>query len=239
MLGLMHTLLAKCRYGDDCAKAIIFIANDPHVAGGTHLPDINMAMPVFADGTAASASCATSRITPTSAASRARQHGGRHVGDLPGGPRIPVMRLYPPRRAAEPSMSRSAAAQHARCRRSGAATSFRPDRGLPAGRRSACGEMIAPAARRWSRAAFDQILDRTAKRMRAGIAAFPTASYRFEDVHGRRRADGTANVPVRARRCRRHGRPASCCRLHRHRPAGAGQRQPRPLSGARPPSAMR
>ena len=27
--------------------AIIFIANDPHVAGGTHLPDINMAMPVF------------------------------------------------------------------------------------------------------------------------------------------------------------------------------------------------
>ena len=30
--------------------------------------------------------------------------------------------------------------------------------------------------------AFGQILDRTAKRMRAGIAAIPDGSYRFEDV---------------------------------------------------------
>src|SRR4029078_13177503 len=30
------------RYGD-IAEGDLFIANDPHVAGGTHLPDINMA----------------------------------------------------------------------------------------------------------------------------------------------------------------------------------------------------
>ncbi|GIS91267.1 MAG: hypothetical protein CM1200mP20_13080 [Pseudomonadota bacterium] len=27
-----------------------FIANDPHAAGGTHLPDVNLAQPVFVDG---------------------------------------------------------------------------------------------------------------------------------------------------------------------------------------------
>src|SRR6266567_4379671 len=43
----------KCileRFGGEIAPGDVFIANDPHVAGGTHLPDLNMAMPVFADG---------------------------------------------------------------------------------------------------------------------------------------------------------------------------------------------
>jgi N-methylhydantoinase B len=49
MMGLMNTLLAKVplasiREGD------IFVANDPFAAGGTHLPDVNLAMPVFAGG---------------------------------------------------------------------------------------------------------------------------------------------------------------------------------------------
>ena len=37
-------------HGDTIAEGDVFIANDPHVAGGTHLPDINMAMPVFHAG---------------------------------------------------------------------------------------------------------------------------------------------------------------------------------------------
>src|SRR6187431_1056442 len=45
MTGLMRHLLAQ--YRGDLRDGDIFIANDPHVAGGTHLPDINMAMPVF------------------------------------------------------------------------------------------------------------------------------------------------------------------------------------------------
>ena len=49
MKGLMEHLLdrypaASLREGD------LFVANDPHAAGGSHLPDINMAMPVFAEG---------------------------------------------------------------------------------------------------------------------------------------------------------------------------------------------
>ncbi|MGI9462827.1 MAG: hydantoinase B/oxoprolinase family protein, partial [Aestuariivirgaceae bacterium] len=41
MTGLMQALLE--RYGDDIGEGDLFVANDPHVAGGTHLPDINMA----------------------------------------------------------------------------------------------------------------------------------------------------------------------------------------------------
>ena len=43
MSGLMSALFEKFE-GD------IFVSNDPHEAGGTHLPDINLAMPVFVDG---------------------------------------------------------------------------------------------------------------------------------------------------------------------------------------------
>src|SRR5262245_6828159 len=48
MSGLMRHLLEKV--ADDIAEGDIFIANDPHVAGGTHLPDVNMAIPVFDRG---------------------------------------------------------------------------------------------------------------------------------------------------------------------------------------------
>ena len=66
MGGLMECLLA--RFDGDIRDGDLFVANDPHVAGGTHLPDINMAMPVFFDGEVSSPSCATSPITPMSAA---------------------------------------------------------------------------------------------------------------------------------------------------------------------------
>ena len=49
MGGLMHALLDK--FGSEqIEEGDIFISNDPHVAGGSHLPDINLAMPVFVDG---------------------------------------------------------------------------------------------------------------------------------------------------------------------------------------------
>src|SRR5258706_13580618 len=49
MLGLMQALLAKHTLAD-IHEGDIFIANDPHVAGGTHLPDVNTAMPGFVGG---------------------------------------------------------------------------------------------------------------------------------------------------------------------------------------------
>ncbi|MGE0698952.1 MAG: hydantoinase B/oxoprolinase family protein, partial [Hyphomicrobiaceae bacterium] len=48
MTGLIEALLKK--YGADIHEGDLFLANDPHVAGGTHLPDLNFAMPVFIGG---------------------------------------------------------------------------------------------------------------------------------------------------------------------------------------------
>ncbi len=45
MHGLMQALLDK--FGDNIHPGDLFIANDPHAAGGTHLPDVNLAMPIF------------------------------------------------------------------------------------------------------------------------------------------------------------------------------------------------
>ena len=48
MNGLMECLLEK--FGSDICQGDIFVANDPHSAGGTHLPDINLATPVYLAG---------------------------------------------------------------------------------------------------------------------------------------------------------------------------------------------
>jgi N-methylhydantoinase B len=91
MSGLMTFIID--RFGDDIHPGDVFIANDPHVAGGTHLPDINMAMPVFEGA----------RLVGFVA--NIIHHadvGGAAVGSMSGGLneiykeglRIPIMRLY-------------------------------------------------------------------------------------------------------------------------------------------------
>ncbi|MBR1175201.1 hydantoinase B/oxoprolinase family protein [Bradyrhizobium sp. KB893862 SZCCT0404] len=91
MRGLMDFILK--RYGSDIHPGDVFIANDPHVAGGTHLPDINMAMPVF-EG--------TRLIGFVANIIHHADVGGAAVGSMSGGLdeiykeglRIPIIRLY-------------------------------------------------------------------------------------------------------------------------------------------------
>src|SRR6266568_4075054 len=91
MRGLMTFILN--RFGDDIHPGDVFIANDPHVAGGTHLPDINMAMPVF-EG--------KRLIGFVANIIHHADVGGAAVGSMSGGLneiykeglRIPIMRLY-------------------------------------------------------------------------------------------------------------------------------------------------
>ena len=80
-------------YSENIFEGDIFIANDPHVAGGTHLPDINMAMPIF------------SKNQLMGFVANIVHHadvGGAAVGSMSGGLneiykeglRIPLVRLY-------------------------------------------------------------------------------------------------------------------------------------------------
>ena len=91
MGGLMKALLKK--FKNKIEPGDIFIANDPHVAGGTHLPDINMAMPIFENETLVAFMCNIAHHADV---------GGSVPGSMAGGMteiyqeglRIPVVRLF-------------------------------------------------------------------------------------------------------------------------------------------------
>ena len=91
MGGLIQHVIDE--YSENIFEGDIFIANDPHVAGGTHLPDINMAMPIF------------SKNKLMGFVANIVHHadvGGAAVGSMSGGLneiykeglRIPLVRLY-------------------------------------------------------------------------------------------------------------------------------------------------
>jgi len=90
MSGLMACVVEK--YGDDIHAGDLFVANDPHVAGGTHLPDVNFAAPVFVDGELTAFVCNIAHHADI---------GGMAAGSMSGGMteifqeglRIPVTRI--------------------------------------------------------------------------------------------------------------------------------------------------
>jgi N-methylhydantoinase B len=91
MSGLVDVLLDK--YGGDIALGDIFIGNDPHVAGGTHLPDINLAAPFFDGETLIGFVCNIAHHADVGGAVRGSMSGGL-TEIYQEGLRIPVIRLY-------------------------------------------------------------------------------------------------------------------------------------------------
>ena len=176
MLGLMQILIA--RYGDDIHEGDIFIANDPHVAGGTHLPDISLVSPVFVDGKLAAFVANLGHHADVGGAARGSMSGG--LSEIyQEGLRIPVMRLYsrgvlntelmellllnmrlPDERRGDLN------AQIAACR-------------LGAERMRALFERHGATT---LQRAFAEILARTGRRMKAAIAQIPDGTYEFQDV---------------------------------------------------------
>lgn len=175
MGGMMRALLAQ--YGDDIGPGDLFIANDPHVAGGTHLPDINMAVPVF-DG--------DRLIGFIANIIHHADVGGAAVGSMSGGLdeiykeglRIPVVRLY--RRGVRNDEIMRLLLLNMRL----------PDerRGDLNAQIAACrlGEsrlldLLADHGGAGLRAIFAAIIARTELRMRKAIAGLPDGSWSFTD----------------------------------------------------------
>ena len=190
MWGLMTAVLGKVPVAD-MAEGDIFIANDPHVAGGTHLPDVNMAMPVFVDGKILAFVCNIAHHADM---------GGMAPGSMAGGMReiyqeglrIPVVRLFragvlvqdifdlvllnvrvPDERKGDYF------AQVAACRLG--------ERRLKEMAQRYGGAMLTQA--------FGEIIDRTRQRMERAIGTIPPGTYRFAD-----RMDddglGTIDIPI-------------------------------------------
>ena len=176
MVGLMERLIDK--FGlDDMHEGDIFIANDPHTAGGTHLPDINMAMPVFVDGKILGFMCNLAHHADV---------GGMAPGSMAGGMseifqeglRIPLVRLF---RAGElqsdifellllnvrvPEERRGDYfAQVAACR-------------LGAQRLEA---LAAASGIDVLKATFEEVIVRTEMRLRRAVKNIPDGVYTFED----------------------------------------------------------
>ncbi len=190
MTGLMTCLLEK--YGRNIQDGDIFVANDPHVAGGTHLPDVNMATPVFVEGELVAFMCNIAHHADI---------GGMAPGSMAGGMseiyqeglRIPVIKLFRQGELQQdildllllnvrvPEERRGDYfAQIAACR-------------LGARRLK---EVVANRSLAVVRHAFDEIIQRTENRLRDAIAEIPDGVYEFEDVMD---GDGieTSNIPIR------------------------------------------
>jgi N-methylhydantoinase B len=176
MTGLMAALLAK--YGGNIAEGDIFVANDPHVAGGTHLPDINLAMPVFENGRPVAFICNIAHHADVGGAAAGSMSGGlREI--FQEGLRIPVTRLV----------------RHGELQQDVLDLLLLNMR-LPEERRGDLNAQIAACrlgvqrlqqlfARFGSATAlesFGEIIARTEQRLRRGIAEIPDGDYRFSDV---------------------------------------------------------
>lgn len=189
MGGLMKCVLEK--FGDDIHEGDIFIANDPHTAGGTHLPDINYAMPVFVEGELVAFICNIAHHADI---------GGMVPGSMAGGMseiyqeglRIPVVKLFrkgvlqkdimdmlllnvrvPEERQGDHN------AQIASCK---------------LGHRRFL-EVVGVHGLNNVLTAFDEIISRTHTRMRAVISEIPDGVYTFKDFMD---SDGidTYDIPI-------------------------------------------
>ncbi|WP_027555768.1 hydantoinase B/oxoprolinase family protein [Bradyrhizobium sp. Cp5.3] len=189
MRGLTKFILD--RYGSDIHPGDVFIANDPHVAGGTHLPDINMAMPVFEGDRL---------IGFVANIIHHADVGGAAVGSMSGGLneiykeglRIPIMRLYSKgvldqdlltllllNMRLEEERRGDLNAQIAACKLGVAR--------LEDMLREHGGDRIS--------AIFSEVIARTEKRMRKAIASLPDGVYAFTDYMDDDGA-GTDNIKI-------------------------------------------
>ena len=190
MTGLMGCLLKK--YGHDIREGDLFVANDPHTAGGTHLPDINYAMPVFVDTELVAFICNIAHHADI---------GGMAPGSMAGGMseifqeglRIPVIKLFREGELQQdildllllnvrvPEERRGDHyAQIAACR---------------LGHRRLL-EVVETYTLERVRVAFEAIMTRTEQRFRRAIEQIPDGEYRFTDVMD---GDGidTYDIPIK------------------------------------------
>ena len=190
MMGLMKHLFEK--YGDDIHEDDIFIANDPHVAGGTHLPDINMAMPIFHDGRLIGFMCNIAHHADM---------GGMVPGSMAGGMseiyqeglRVPVVRLFSKGELQRDLLDLLLLNVRVMEERRGdyyaqiAACRLGTRRVLELADQYGADLLLG---------VFDDIVARTAKRMRTAIKSLPDGVYAFEDVMDDDGL-GTVDIPIK------------------------------------------
>ncbi len=192
MTGLMHHLLT--RFDGNIHEGDLFVANDPHVAGGTHLPDINMAVPVFYRGALVGFMCNIAHHADV---------GGMAPGSMAGGMseiyqeglRLPVIKLFERGKLRKDLLDLILLNVRVPHERRG--DYFAQIAACRLGERR-IHEIFSTYKAKTMAAAFDEIITRTKRRMRAAIATIPSGVYTFSDVMD---DDGiaTRDIPIKVR----------------------------------------
>ena len=190
MTGLMQHLIAD--FADNIEEGDIFISNDPHVAGGTHLPDINMAIPVFHRSKLIGFICNIAHHADV---------GGMVPGSMAGGMseiyqeglRLPVVKLF--RRGKLQEDLLKVILLNVRVPNERRGDYFAQVAACRLGERR-LREIFARYGTKTMLTTFDEIVERTSKRMRAAVATIPQGTYSFSDVMDDD-GMGTRDIPIR------------------------------------------
>ncbi len=193
MTGLMDRLLAKYAR-DDIHEGDLFVANDPHVAGGTHLPDINLALPIFFEGALVAFMCNIAHHADV---------GGMAPGSMAGGMseiyqeglRIPVVKLF--RRGELQQDLFDLMLLNVRLPEERQGDYYAQIAACRLGDRRFC-ELIEKYSISELSVTFDEILVRTERRMRDGVRSIPDGVYEFEDVMDDDGL-GAVDIPIKLR----------------------------------------
>lgn len=190
MLGHVRALLARydikeLRPGD------ILISNDPYVSGGTHLPDVNFAMPVFVGGRVVAFCCNIAHHVDI---------GGMAPGSMSSnmteifqeGLRLPVVKLVSEGRMVDDILNLILLNVRVSNERRGdyfaqiAACRLGEKRLREFCELQGIGRVLAT---------FDDVIDRTHMRMRRAIGAIPDGRHDFTDFM-ESDGNGTVEIPV-------------------------------------------
>ena len=191
VLGQMQALLAKYE-PEEIEEGDVFAANDPHEGGGTHLPDVSLAKPVFIDGELLGFVCNIAHHADI---------GGMSPGSMAGGMteiyqeglRIPVIKLF--RRGELDRDLFDILLLNVRVRDERRGDYNAQFAALRLAERR-LREIAAKNTPGLVAAVFEEIIARSNRRMRDAIARVPDGVYLFEDVMD---DDGRAavDVPIR------------------------------------------
>lgn len=183
-IGVVPKILEMHRV-EDMRPGDVFVGNDAYVGGGTHLPDIVLAEPIFVDG----------RITAwtVNLAHHADFADRGHAHIYQEGLRIPPVRLYRAGQLQKDILDLILLnCQVPRERLSDLRAQMAANRLGVQRFQALCAKYGAGTVL----AAGDALLDYAERKMRAGIAGLADGSYRFEDVFENPEIDGELPLAV-------------------------------------------
>lgn len=189
--GLVEALLSR---KDELAPGDILIANDPYEAGGTHLPDLNFAMPVFEGGQLVCFVCNIAHHSDFGGMVPGSMAGGMHE-IYQEGLRVPLVWLYRSGELVSDVFNLLLINTRVRSERKGDLLAQVAACRLGARR---IGELLQTYPLETVRHAFEDLMRRTEDRIRNALEDLPDGDYSFADIMDDDGLD-ERNIPIRVK----------------------------------------